>query len=300
LVAARRVEPIAASAYTPHPPDQDFASRSPAPMIKRFRSYLAPRAAAKAAAAVPPGQRVYAIGDIHGRLDLFERLIAAIDADDAARGPAETTVILLGDLIDRGPASAGVIDAARAWRRRRRVRMLAGNHEEMLLESFFRRETLRHFLRYGGKETILSYPIEPEVYQQLSLESLQALLPDIVPPEHIELLESMEDYVAVGDYLFVHAGIRPGVALEQQKRSDLRWIRDAFTEHPGDHGVVVVHGHTISEEVEERPNRIGIDTGAFMTGRLTAVGLEAAERWFLTARDPAAAAEHQLSGRNAA
>jgi serine/threonine protein phosphatase 1 len=209
-------------------------------------------------------------------------------------------VILLGDLIDRGPASAGVIDAARAWRRRRKVRMLAGNHEEMFLESFFRRETLRHFLRYGGRETILSYPIDPEEYQQLSLEALQALLPEIVPAEHVELLEAMEDHVTIGDYLFVHAGIRPGVPLEQQKPSDLRWIRDSFTGHPGDHGVVVVHGHTITDEVEERANRIGIDTGAFMSGRLTAIGLEGDERWYLTARDPAAAAEHQLSGRDAA
>ncbi|MET0180563.1 MAG: metallophosphoesterase family protein [Novosphingobium sp.] len=269
-------------------------------MIKRFRSYLAPRTAAKAPPSIPAGQRVYAIGDIHGRLDLFERLIESIEADDAARGAAETTVILLGDLIDRGPASAGVIDAAREWARRRRVRMLAGNHEEMFLESFFRRETLRHFLRYGGKETILSYPIDPVVYQRLSLEALQALLPEIVPAGHIALLEAMEDHIVIGDYVFVHAGIRPGVPLEQQKLSDLRWIREMFTDHLGDHGMIVVHGHTISDEVEERPNRIGIDTGAFMSGRLTAVGLEGGARWYLTARDPALAAEHQTSGRSAA
>jgi serine/threonine protein phosphatase 1 len=268
-------------------------------MIKRFRSYLAPRTAAKALPSVPPGKRAYAIGDIHGRLDLFEQLIATIDDDDAARGPADTTVVLLGDLIDRGPASAGVIAAARAWGQRRTVRMLAGNHEEMFLESFYRRETLRHFLRYGGKETILSYPIDPELYQQLSLEDLQAILPEIVPASDIELLETMEDFVTIGDYLFVHAGIRPGVALEQQKRSDLRWIRETFTEHPGDHGCVVIHGHTISEDIEDLPNRIGIDTGAFMSGRLSAVGLEGSERWYLTARDQAAAAQ-QLSGRNAA
>ena len=269
-------------------------------MINRFRSYLAPRAQTKAAAAVPPGARVYAIGDIHGRLDLFEQLIAAIDADDARRGPADTTVVLLGDLIDRGPSSAGVIDAARGWSERRKLRMIAGNHEEMFLDSFDRIETLRHFLRYGGKETLLSYPLDLVLYQQLSLEGLQALMPRIVPAEHIALIEEMEDRVAIGDYLFVHAGIRPGVPLEQQKLSDLRWIRTTFTEDPGDHGVVVVHGHTICEEVEQLPNRIGIDTGAFMSGRLTALGLEGTGRWYLTACDSKARADGRPSGRNAA
>lgn len=267
-------------------------------MIKHFRSYLAPRSPAKTAAAVPAGERAYAIGDIHGRLDLFERLIAAVDADDEARGPADTTVILLGDLIDRGPASSGVIDAARAWADRRKVRMLKGNHEEMFLDSFSSLETLRHFLRHGGKETLLSYPIEPAVYQQLALEALQARLPEIVPPEHVALLDAMEDHILVGDYLFVHAGIRPGVPLERQSRSDLRWIREAFTNHAGDHGVVVVHGHTICDEVEDLPNRIGIDTGAFMSGRLTAVGLEGTDRWYLAASD--AGAQQPATGRNAA
>jgi serine/threonine protein phosphatase 1 len=102
----------------------------------------------------PPGQRLYAIGDIHGRLDLFRTMIDRIDADDAARDPAETTVILLGDLVDRGPDSAGVIDAARAWGRQRRVRLVQGNHEEMFLGSFDDDKTLRHFLRYGGREPL--------------------------------------------------------------------------------------------------------------------------------------------------
>jgi serine/threonine protein phosphatase 1 len=269
-------------------------------MIKRFRSYLAPRTAAKRAPAVPAGERIYAIGDIHGRLDLFEQMIAIIEADDAERGVGETTIVLLGDLIDRGPDSRGVIDAARTWASRRTVRMLAGNHEEMFLRSFGRLETLRHFLRYGGRETILSYLPDPDAYQQLSLKALQTLLPEIVPAEHIACLEAMEDSIRIGDYLFVHAGIRPGVALEQQKLSDLRWIREPFIDHQGDHGMVVVHGHTITEEVEELPNRIGIDTGAFMSGRLTALGMEGTERWFLTAREANAPAEFEAAGRDAA
>ena len=266
-------------------------------MIRRFKQYLAPRPepAPAPSAAVPPGERVYAIGDIHGRLDLFEQLIAAIDADDAARGPARTTVILLGDLVDRGPDSAGVIEAARAWGRRRTLRVLAGNHEEMFLDSFERVETLRHFLRYGGKETLLSYPIDPKVYRDLTLEQVQARMQTAVPQDHRDFLEAAEDSIVIGDYLFVHAGIRPGVPLAEQRRSDLRWIRDRFIDHEGDHGFVVVHGHTITAEVEEMPNRIGIDTGAFMSGRLTALGLEGGERWYLTARDAIARAEDQAA-----
>lgn len=244
---------------------------------------------------VPEGQRVYAIGDIHGRLDLFEQLIAAIDADDAARPVAETTVILLGDLVDRGPDSAGVIDAAIAWGTRRRVRLLAGNHEEMFLDSLERTEVLRHFLRYGGKETVLSYPIDRTGYRELSLEQLQARMIEAVPRAHIDYLQAAEDAVLIGDYLFVHAGIRPGIALEDQSPGDLRWIRESFISDPRDHGCVVVHGHTITPAVEEMPNRIGIDTGAFQSGRLTALGLEGTQRWYLAARDAIARADDEAA-----
>ncbi|MCA1662494.1 MAG: serine/threonine protein phosphatase, partial [Novosphingobium sp.] len=238
---------------------------------------------------------IYAVGDIHGRLDLFEQLIAAIEADDARRGPAATTVVLLGDLVDRGPDSAGVIAAARAWGERRRLRMLLGNHEEMFLDSFDDAEVLRHFLRYGGRETVLSYPIDRAGYRELTLEQLQQRMRAAVPQDDLDFLRAAEDAIVVGDYLFVHAGIRPGVPLDEQKVSDLRWIRGRFIDHPGDHGHVVVHGHTITEAVEEMPNRIGIDTGAFKSGRLTALGLEGSERWYLTARDAIARAEDQAA-----
>src|SRR5215207_5469073 len=179
-------------------------------MIKRLRSILASSPApAPATASVPEGERVYAIGDVHGRLDLFEQLVAAIDADDEARGPAETTVVLLGDLVDRGPDSSGVIDAAMAWGMRRRVRLLAGNHEEMFLDSLERTEVLRHFLRYGGKETVLSYPIDRTDYRDLSLDELRVRMIEAIPQAHIDYLRDAEDMIAIGDYLFVHAGIRP-------------------------------------------------------------------------------------------
>lgn len=231
--------------------------------------------------AIPAGQRVYAVGDIHGRLDLFATLIAGIEADDGARPRAETTIILLGDLVDRGPDSAAVIAAARDLANRRRVRIIAGNHEEMFLDSFEKADVLRHFLRHGGRETILSYPIAPDIYRDLTLDETRAMLPSLVPDADIAFLRSFEDMIAIGDYLFVHAGIRPGLPLDQQHTRELRWIREPFLSSADDHGFCVVHGHSITEEPEVRANRIGIDTGAFMSGRLTALGLQGTERWFL-------------------
>lgn len=236
--------------------------------------------------AIPAGERVYAVGDVHGRLDLFEELINRIEADDATRPLAETTIVLLGDLVDRGPDSAGVIEEAMQLAERRRVRTILGNHEEMFLASFVRIEVLRNFLLHGGRETLLSYGYDPEEYMAATLEEVCDKLPDLVPHHHIDFLESLEHQVRIGDYLFVHAGIRPGVPLEEQAGSDLRWIRREFLEDRRDHGCVVVHGHTITDEVDEQDNRIGIDTGAFATGRLTAIGLEGTERWFLGTQPP--------------
>ena len=236
-----------------------------------------------APAAIPPGQRVYAVGDIHGRLDLFAALVAAIDADDAASAPAETTVILLGDLVDRGADSAGVIALARTWQQRRRVRILAGNHEEMFLRGFRSLEMFRHFLRHGGRETVLSYGIDRATYAQAELEEAQAMMCAAVPADDIAFLEGFEDMIAVGDYLFVHAGIDPRVPIEEQKVHDLRWIREPFLSHSEDYGQVIVHGHTICEAPEDCGNRIGIDTGAFMTGRLTALVLEGTARRYIEA-----------------
>ncbi len=235
---------------------------------------------------LPPGHRVYAIGDIHGHLSLFEEMIATIEADDAARGAAETTVILLGDLVDRGPDSAGVIASARRWADRRRVRMLAGNHEEMFLRAFDEETALRHFLRAGGKETLQSYFASAEEYRSLSLDNLLARLPEIVPEADLDLMRGMEDLICIGDYVFVHAGIDPSRPLDQQRTGDTRWIREPFLSHPERLDVCVIHGHTIRSDVVVHaprgwPNRIGIDTGAYQSGRLTAIGLQGTERWFM-------------------
>ena len=253
-------------------------------MLKALRQIFV-RESEAPGAAVPQGQRVYAVGDIHGRLDLFEPLIAAIEADDAASAPAETTVILLGDLVDRGPDSAGVVARAREWQQQRAVRILAGNHEEMFLSSFEDTEVLRHFLRFGGKETVLSYGIDRDAYNAAEIEEVQSMMEAAVPRADREFLESFEDMIAIGDYLFVHAGIAPDVPFEEQRRKDLRWIREPFLSHGEPHGAVVVHGHTISDEPVDRGNRIGIDTGAYSSGRLTALVLEGTTRRFIEAVD---------------
>ena len=253
-------------------------------MLSKFRNLFG-AAESASPATVPAGRRAYAVGDVHGRADLFAALIDAVDADDAERDPAETTMVLLGDLIDRGPDSAGVIALARAWQSRRTVRALMGNHEEMLLDALENEEVLRHFLRFGGRETVLSYPIDPATYTAASLAETQALMRQTIPVEDIAYLRAMEDMVTIGDYLFVHAGIRPGVPLDQQRSSDLRWIREPFTSCKDSLGPVVIYGHTIYEKPEIGFNRIGIDTGAYQSGRLTAIGLEGTNRWLIEARE---------------
>ena len=235
------------------------------------------------AAAVPPGQRVYAIGDVHGCRAELDRLLDQIDSD-CESGPGEAHLVFVGDVVDRGPDSAGVVERLLSGNLPcHRHSFLMGNHEEAMLAAWDGdTETLQGWLTYGGRETLESYGIEraetfrrgPEIISRMHAS---------VPPQHIELIRSFQDQVRVGGYLFVHAGIRPGVPLPQQDSYDLRWIRDEFLlDGETDHGVVVVHGHTISEEPEIRNNRIGIDTGCFASGRLTALVLEGTKRRFLS------------------
>jgi serine/threonine protein phosphatase 1 len=234
---------------------------------------------------VPDGIRVYAIGDIHGRLDLLDALLASIAADDRARGDGvETHYIFLGDLIDRGPESRGVVDRLIAFANSgAKVRFLMGNHEQVFLRALEGDlRALRFLVRIGGRETLHSYGIGDEDYRTLEFEELAILAAQKVPAEHLAFLARFEDWIALGDYLFVHAGLRPGVALEAQAQSDLCWIREEFLTHRESFGRMVVHGHSITEDIDVRANRIGIDTGAFATGRLTAIGLEGAGRWFLS------------------
>ncbi|MEP3227329.1 MAG: metallophosphoesterase family protein [Parasphingorhabdus sp.] len=234
-------------------------------------------------ARVPEGRRIYAIGDIHGRNDLLLKLIEKIDADDQQRGKAATEIIFLGDLIDRGPDSAGVIETAMKLKQERgHVRFLMGNHEEVYLAAAAGSEkATRFFNRIGGKETILSYEISIREYMDLDNNALAERLPDLIPSHHIEFVKNFENQIVIGDYAFVHAGIRPGIALEEQKPKDLRWIREEFLSAKDPHEKVIVYGHTINDDVIEKGNRIGIDTGAYYTEKLTALALEGEQRWYL-------------------
>ncbi len=241
---------------------------------------------------MPPGTRVYAIGDIHGRLDLLEDLLARMDADDQRRGPAETIVIFLGDLIDRGPDSAQVVDRLMQLAEKSdRLRFLLGNHEEVFLKAMAGEpKALPFFLRIGGKPTVLSYGISEAEYLASDYPELLDLLRARVPQPHLDFLAGFEDMVVIGSYAFVHAGVQPGVPLDAQTPSMLRWIRDEFLNHDQPFEKIVVHGHTISDEVEETVGRIGIDTGAYASGRLTAMGFEGSERWILQTAGPASSA----------
>lgn len=253
-------------------------------MLELFRKIFA--SPAKTAPAIPGGQRVYAIGDIHGRHDLFVALASAIERDDRERGPADTTFILLGDLIDRGPGSARVLAAARRWQARRRVRILMGNHEEMMLKSLESEKIFLSFMRFGGLETVLSYCDDPRAFRaalKAHPATAHAMMLAALPADDIAFIRSFEGMIRIGDYLYVHAGIQPGLPLPNQSPVELLWIREPFLSDESDHGCVVVHGHTITDEPVVRPNRIGLDTGAYASGRLTAMGFEGTDRWTIEA-----------------
>jgi len=232
------------------------------------------------------GYRAYAVGDIHGRVDLLEHLLAKIHADLQHRPAPKTLLIFVGDLVDRGPSSAQVIERLRCYRRDRvRPVFLLGNHEEVLLRIISGDSSVvDSWLKFGGLQCLQSYGVTLASIRGRSAEQVVEIVRAAVPPEHVEFLECFADSCRFGDYLFVHAGIRPGVEVDQQSQADLRWIRDPFLFDESDHGFVVVHGHTITDEVDERPNRIGIDTGAYRSGVLTALAIEGTERWLIDTR----------------
>ena len=237
----------------------------------------------------PTGHRAYVVGDVHGRLDLLDQLLAKIEAEIDERRPRECVLVFVGDLIDRGPSSAQVIERLRTYRRPGvRSMFLLGNHEEVLLRILGGEGALvAKWLRFGGKDCLRSYGADPSAFKRLSGGEAAEAVRAVIPVDHVAFLNSFADTFRFGDYLFVHAGIRPGIALDDQRQSDLRWIRELFLLDDSDHGFVVVHGHTIGPAVDERANRIGIDTGAYATGNLTALAIEEGERWYLDTRMPA-------------
>lgn len=232
------------------------------------------------------GYRAYAVGDIHGRLDLLDQLLDAIH-DDLRRRPArKVLLVFVGDLIDRGPASCEVVERLRTYRHGDvRPVFLLGNHEEVLLRILGGdAELITKWRWFGGTECLKSYGVDSRDLDRLTNAQALEVVRNAIPKDHVEFLESFVDTFRFGDYLLVHAGIRPGVELDQQRQSDLRWIREPFLLDNSDHGFVVVHGHTITADIDERPNRIGIDTGAYRSGVLTALAIEGSERWSVDTR----------------
>ena len=233
----------------------------------------------QAPATLPTGQRVYVVGDIHGCLDRLEALHGLIAEDLAERPVAEPLLVHLGDYVDRGPDSAGVVALLAGGAALPDVPIvnLMGNHEHMMLAAVASGETEAAdlWLANGGADSLLSWGV-PHSAQTKDWSGY-------LPWQHLVFLRDLALRHAAGGYLFVHAGIRPGVPLERQSRHDLMWIREPFLSSKESHGVVVVHGHTPRQEPSVRPNRIGIDTGAVMGGALTCAVLEEDRLGFITA-----------------
>jgi serine/threonine protein phosphatase 1 len=251
-------------------------------MIGRFFSRQT-RAEAPATT-LPDDLRVYAIGDIHGCLTQL-RLLRQLITDHAADRPvARNVIVYLGDYVDRGPDSRGVIDFLLSGSPDPFEQVfIKGNHEEGMLDFLKDPSTGSHWLSYGGDATLSSYGVRPPALQdETGLERARAELAARLPPAHLAFLSGLILRHVEGGYVFVHAGLRPGVPLEEQNAEDMIWIRDEFLRSSVDFGHVVVHGHSITETPTVKRNRIGIDTGAFASGRLTCVVLEGSDHTFLT------------------
>lgn len=229
----------------------------------------------------PRGLRLYAVGDIHGCLPQLEELLQLIlrDSHDAK---GRKHVVFVGDYIDRGPDSKGVVERLLAPMPGFTATFLLGNHEQTLLDFLENPSVYREWKYYGGVETLVSYGVSPPRFDDDAAHAaVRDQLRQNMPDEHIAFLRRLEEWAVHGDYFFVHAGIRPGIPLGEQDKRDLIWIRDEFLQSQADFGKVIVHGHTPMDHPENKPNRIGIDTGAYATGRLTAVVLEGTGRRFL-------------------
>ena len=224
---------------------------------------------------IPDGVRIYAIGDIHGRVDLLKQVLNRIDADLAASPVPHFIEVYLGDYIDRGPASRQVLDLLVARERAHRTVFLKGNHETFMADFTANPSILENWQRVGGLETLMSYGITPSLNAGAPDQArLAAAFDDAVPESHRRFLRDLTLSFTYGDFLFVHAGIRPGIPFAKQREEDLLWIRQEFLVCEDDFGKIVVHGHTPVPQVDIRPNRINIDTGAYATGALTCLMLE--------------------------
>ena len=239
-------------------------------------------------AAGPPGMRLYAIGDVHGRADLLKIMHASIAAEIERDGVADWRVIHLGDYVDRGHQSRQALDIlVRAQARDPRFLALMGNHDEGFLDFLANPEEARLFLDFGGFDTAASYGVALRADRRAALLESHAALLSAMPESHLAFLRDLPRKAAFGDFFFCHAGVRPGVALEDQTAHDLIWIRRDFLDHPGLYEKVVVHGHTPHDAPQIMPNRVNVDTMAFASGRLTALVVQGQEKRFLTATQSA-------------
>lgn len=246
---------------------------------------LTGRKAERFVASVPEGEVVYAVGDVHGRADLLRDLLKKIEADWSA-SPAQTMrLLMLGDYVDRGAESKGVLDILVGLVSQGGERMIAmkGNHEEALLGFLLDPTTGAAWAEHGGRETLVSYGVTPPRGRgdDEAWKEARDAFAKVIPASHLSFLQNLQLFATVGDYVFVHAGLRPGTPLDQQEEHDLLWIRKEFLDSPAWTNHVVVHGHTPMAEPALRPGRIGVDTGAYATGVLTAVRLEGDRRSFI-------------------
>lgn len=233
-----------------------------------------PRKSVQAPPRAPEGKRVYAVGDIHGRADLLDDLLARIEAD--VNG-ANSILVFLGDYVDRGADSRGVIDQLITLAERgHELVFLRGNHEAAMLNFLRNPETGMRWVKIGGGETMRSYGVEPPTREAepAAFEAAALALREAVPDTHIKFLNSLTLTARYGDYVFVHAGLRPGRDLHQQEMEDLLEIRAPFLKSNVRWPFVVVHGHSPVERGYRDERRIAIDTGAYATGRLSAVRLD--------------------------
>lgn len=219
--------------------------------------------------------RVYAVGDVHGRIDLLEGVLSRIDADRASAPPDRIVEIFIGDYVDRGPSSRAVLDRLAQRVQTHGTVLLRGNHEALLLAFLSDPTILAEWQRLGGLQTLLSYGLKPPISASTAQQiELAAEFRRTIPDAHKKLLRNMPRSFVCGDFLFVHAGLRPGVPIAEQKEQDLLWIREDFLLSKAHFGKFVVHGHTPVVEPDLHSNRINIDTGAYATGRLTCIRIE--------------------------
>ena len=231
------------------------------------------------------GERVYAVGDIHGYEPLFVQLIKKISEDNSRRRAAQTRIIILGDVIDRGPKSCNLVKRLMRYTRgSKNFTVLMGNHELMMITALMgNMDAMAAWVGFGGDQTLLSFGVNPDLIHEGATTRLLAAAQANIPPEIIAWLERLPLTATSGDVLFVHAGVRPGVRLSAQNSEDLLSIRNPFLESNEVRDYLTVHGHSISLHGPDlQSNRIGIDTGAYQTGHLTALGIEGEKVWFLT------------------